>query len=177
MAKSSSVPVFIAAGLAVTLSPVLGDTWAFRPGLWDVTTIAGPPAPSPDMSPEQLARLKAYSETHPPRSSTTQFCISADAPAPKSMFDPANQPPGACVEKILSQSATEREIEDDCQLPAISLPGATRTLPPIPAQARRHIILAGEGAGTIDRADFSGGGGSLVKQFRWLGAECGTVRP
>jgi hypothetical protein len=95
----------------------------------------------------------------------------------KSVFDPANEPAGACHEKTLSDNDGGREIEDDCQIPDMAkLPQGTAKvqLPPKHGVSRRHVLKSGDGAGMVDVAEarVESNGAALVTNMRWLAAKC-----
>lgn len=150
------------------------DSWKFRPGLWELTTgqdyVLSIPSTLP---PEQQAKMRAFRENlKPPQPVTVQYCMD-EKDQLKSMFDPANQPPGVCSERVISESGEAREIEDDCELP---LPVDQHVT--IPIRSVRHILLTGEGAGTIDQAEIAmhRPRESMTQNFRWVAAECGAVK-
>jgi hypothetical protein len=151
--------------VAIAAPPAFGDAWDFRPGLWEIANIPDVSLLplSPNISPETKAQLEKLT---PPKPSTTQVCISSGSPM-KSILDPANHPPGACTETVISESQTDRETEDVC----------TGLGPPL--QGRRHTVLTGSVAGLIDQADITVGapGNRLTKHFRWLSPDCGAAPP
>jgi hypothetical protein len=156
------------------------DSWKFRPGLWELTstqTFEPRPIP-PTLPPEQQARMRAFQDKlKPPPPATVQFCVDANSQPKKSMFDPANQPAGTCSEKVISENSEAREIENDCQLPrSPDQPDPHMT---VPIRSVRHILLSGDGAGTIDRSEIAmhRPNESLTKNFRWLATECGEIKP
>jgi hypothetical protein len=155
------------------------DSWKFRPGLWEMTstqTFKFAPIP-PTLPPDQQAQMRArQDQLKPPPVATMQFCVDEKGQPVKSMFDPANQPPDTCSERVLSQTDEAREIEDDCNLPLPQLKDvAPRSLP---ARARRHILLTGDGAGTIDRSEIAvqPPNASVTQISQWVAAECGAVK-
>ena len=120
----------------------------------------------------------AWLEAHhmaPPAQQVRRDCWpSANTDISKSIFDPANEPPGAYHERVLSESDSGREVEDDCNLPTMqTLPAGAKTnrVPHILEEARRHIIKGGDSAGLIDASDLRGCSprGRLVRSFRWPG--------
>jgi hypothetical protein len=156
------------------------DSWKFRPGLWEITSTQTftPRLIPPTLPPEQQAQMRAFREKlKPPQPFTEQFCVDEKSQQMKSMFDPANQPPGICSEKVIAESGEAREIEDDCNIPLQQFKDVNPP-PGIPVRSTRHIQLTGEGAGTIDRSEIAmhRPNESLTQNFRWLAAECGTVK-
>lgn|GEM_PF-1536441 len=152
--------ILLAAAFAV---PSLGASWTLRPGLWEQTHEID----RSNLTAEQQTVLNDLDKKIPPHKvQALQFCQKPGAET-KSMFDPANQPPGTCQEKILSDGPGGREIEDRCILPTEN-PQFTR-----PARAYRHIIQV-DGAEVVDRAEVMSD--SLTIKFRWLNPDCGNVK-
>ena len=148
---------------AAFVTPSLGAGWTFRPGLWEQTHEEH----RENLPAKEQALLKELDKRIPPHKvQPMQFCQKPGAET-KSMFDPANQPAGACEEKILSAGPQGREIEDQCVLPSEN-PQFKR-----PARAYRHLILV-DGIEMVDRSEVTSG--TLTIKFRWLQADCGTVK-
>jgi len=170
MIKEHRIILLAAIFVAIASTPAFCDGWAFKPGLWEVANIPEiilPPIP-PNLSPEARAQLEKLRGrlTTPPESATVQTCVT-NSSAMKSLLDPASHPPGVCTETVISESKTDREIENVC----------AELSPPL--QGHRHIVLTGAASGLIDQADITAGrpGNRLTRQFRWLGADCGTLSP
>jgi hypothetical protein len=168
-------------GLCVLLmlaSPALGDgSWRFLPGLWEMTL-------TQDIPPN----IQAYLQSHhmaAQKPKTQQVCMTPDKnDLSKSVFDPANEPAGACHEKVLSDDGGGRVIEDDCQIPDMAkLPpapgGKNVQLPPKHGVSRRHVLKSGDGAGMVDVAEarVESNGAALVTNMRWLAAKCPAGMP
>lgn len=157
------------------------DSWVYRPGLWELTTVQDyvlRPVPT-NLPPDRQAQMQAFQEKlKPPAPFTEQFCVDKKEPPMKSAFDPANQPAGVCSEKVISENSEAREIEDDCQIPVGDGSASPEPRVRIPIRSLRHVLLSGDGAGAIDRAEIAmhKPRESLTQNFRWLGAECGAVK-
>jgi hypothetical protein len=135
--RRKNVALFAPLMAGMLIAPhALGDSWAFRPSLWEMTS-------SQELLPQVQAWLKAH-HMAPPAQQVRKYCWpSGNSDFSKSIFDPANEPPGACHERVLSESDSAREVEDDCNLPTMqTLPAGAdpNRVPHIPAEARRHII-------------------------------------
>jgi Protein of unknown function (DUF3617). len=164
--RNTATIISAAAALGLMAAPSLGASWSFRPGLWEITWEMKLDTDQARLLEKQQAELKQRGIKLPPQNpQPMQFCEKPGNDA-KSMFDPANQPPGRCSEKILSEGAAGREIEDKCTLPSEN-PQFFR-----PARAYRHLV-SDSGTEIVDRAEFSSDG--LTFKYRWLAADCGSV--
>lgn len=163
--------LLLAAIATAATTAALCGSWSFRPGLWEVTT-------SQELSPQTQATMQTR-HIPAPGPQTRQFCWQPGNDTSQSLFDPAEQPPGVCHEKTLPDDEAGRDVvEDDCNLPRPDIfpPDETSPapLPPVPTEARRHILKSGDGAGMVDALQVRAGppGQRLVQSFRWLAAQC-----
>jgi hypothetical protein len=173
----------VVSGLAaacVLALPVRADGLAVKPGLWESSSSSGSGAPRPSMAqipPEQLARMTPEQQAMirqrlsggggGAQPTTHRYCVT-QAMIQKGFTGPDNDQ--RCTRTIISNTASAVEVRIVCT-------GEHPATGTISVRATDAASVAG----TMDMTVSDGHGGTMpihsTFQSRWLGADCGDVKP
>jgi hypothetical protein len=152
MRKTVLATAFVAltGGTIVIVQPAAADLWAYRSGLWEETfesASSGTPASEP-----------------------RNFCIPSDVESLVMFPDPDLYESETCKEKLVSQTATDRLVEEICDEPAL------RDRPVRPVWERHHLTKNGKGM-SVDWREIRTGVPRVMqtRRQRWVSDDCGDV--
>ncbi|MBV9153766.1 MAG: DUF3617 domain-containing protein [Alphaproteobacteria bacterium] len=170
----------IALGLCTTIASIAlaqaaDPAFDVKPGLWEITSTGAatgaPPIPAEalaKLSPEQRAKMEAAMQAAMARSSqprTSKSCITQKQL--EKTFAGTNDK--NCKQTIVSRTATLIEARVECT-------GEQKTSGTVRFQALSRETVRGEVKMAI-----SGGGNTMnsnhTLEGKWLGADCGSVKP
>src|SRR5262249_50766038 len=161
---------------AVSLSHAADPAFNVKPGLWEVTTagnLSGAPPIPPEalakMTPEQRAQMEAamqaaMSRNKQPR--TSKSCITQQQLDKGPTFGPHDK---SCTQTVVSRTPSLIETRVECT-------GERKMSGTFRFQAQSREAIHGDMSMAM-----SGGGNTMNSKYtldgKWLGADCGSVKP
>jgi len=174
----------VALGIACATVPAAAQPLDVKPGLWEVSSTrssAGmpqipqapqiPPELLARMPPEQRARIESAMRAAQGQADGTRLqkiCVTRET-LQRGMAFGADRPP-SCKQTIRTQSRTALEVQQNC-----TERGGQQTIH-MRYEAPRPDIMSG----TVEIAMNAGGRQTTMKnvmQGRWVGPDCGDVKP
>jgi Protein of unknown function (DUF3617) len=174
--RATGIALFL--GIVAVLPALAADSPSFKvkPGLWQMTTdterSGAPPIPAETLArltPEQRARLEAnFQRSLGPRHGVTQHCVT-QADIDKGFEGMSEMGGGQCTRKVTEQTSTQRAGTFTCTGREASSGSYRFEATSAEAVVGTWNATIGEGGQTMTM--------KAAIQGKWLGAECGDVKP